>query len=123
MRFGHRLHLAAAARAEHEDMRVVRHALGEQEPGHAVEAVEAGNETARPFGVARDRFGVLEAVEEMLGAFSHGVAPAWWGRGIARPCARGNRRRAPRASLRRSVRAAAPRRPESWCRARRRSEE
>src|SRR3546814_18584813 len=110
MRFGHRLHLAAAAGAEDEDIRILGHALGEQKPGHAVEAVEAGDEAARSFGVARDRFGVLEAVEEMLGAFSHGVAPAGWGRGTARPCARRNRRRARRSGLRRTPAAAATRR-------------
>src|SRR5690606_22482818 len=99
------------------DMRVIGHALGEQEPGHAVEPVEPGDEAPRAFGVARDRFRVLEAIEEMLGAFSHGVAPASWGRWSARPCARGNRRRGRRASLRRSARGATPRLPESWCRA------
>ena len=88
--FGQRLQLESAARAEHEDMRIFGHALGEQQAGHAVQPVETGDEAPRPFGVARDRGRILEAVEEMLRAFSHDYAPVQGG--IAPPCARGNRR-------------------------------
>ena len=61
-RLGERLDLQAAAGAEHQHPRLVGRTLGEEQHDHALQIGEAGHQTRRPFGIARDRLRVGEHV-------------------------------------------------------------
>lgn len=85
MSLRHRLELQSAARTQRQHMPALGNMLGQQQPGHAMEAVHTGHEAARAVGIVRDRFGVFEMVEEILDGFSHEQGPCrQWGRGETR---------------------------------------